>query len=133
MVDADGNCYIDFLQAGGLTIPGSNNESRAQSRDGLIEECGLVTGLLHEAELMIAKEIHRHMSAVEMFRMLGSGTEAVMASRCVLRAHRDGAINQDIKIGGVPRLVGSMPDIPGDLAAALFAGVPRNLKACVIH
>ncbi|MEZ4628494.1 MAG: aminotransferase class III-fold pyridoxal phosphate-dependent enzyme [Eubacteriales bacterium] len=73
MTDADGNRYIDFLQAGGPTILGSNNEAVRKAAMGLIEECGPVTGLLHEAELLIAKEIHRHMPAVEMFRMLGSG------------------------------------------------------------
>jgi len=98
MSDADGNRYIDFLQAGGPTILGSNNEAVRKAAMGLIEECGPVTGLLHEAELLIAKEIHRHMPAVEMFRMLGSGTEAVMASLRIARI----ATNHKriIKIGG---------------------------------
>ena len=80
LYDADGNRYIDFLQAGGPTILGSNNEVIRKAVIALLNDCGPVTGLLHEAELLIAKEIHRHMPAVEMFSMLGSGTEAVMAS-----------------------------------------------------
>ena len=44
-----------------------------------------MTGLLHESELMIAKEINRHMPNVEMFRMLGSGTESVMAALRIAR------------------------------------------------
>ena len=34
------------------------------------------TGLFHEFELLLAKEVSRHVPSVEMFRMLGSGTEA---------------------------------------------------------
>ena len=78
--DADGNRYIDFLQAGGPTVLGSNY---APVRDKVIEmlqSCGPVTGLFHEYELKLAQLIHRFMPSVEMFRMLGSGTESVMAA-----------------------------------------------------
>ena len=44
MSDADGNRYIDFLQAGGPTILGSNNEAVRKAAMGLIEECGRITG-----------------------------------------------------------------------------------------
>ena len=80
LYDKDGNQYIDFLQAGGPTILGSNYPVIREKVIELLNECGPVTGLLHESELMIAREINRHMPNVEMFRMLGSGTEAVMAS-----------------------------------------------------
>lgn len=80
LYDKDGNQYIDFLQAGGPTILGSNYEPVRKKVLELLEECGPVTGLLHESELMLAKEINKHMPHVEMFRMLGSGTEACMAS-----------------------------------------------------
>jgi glutamate-1-semialdehyde aminotransferase len=78
--DADGNQYIDFLQAGGPTILGSNY---APVRDKVIEmlqSCGPVTGLFHEYELKLAQLIQRFMPSIEMFRMLGSGTEGVMAA-----------------------------------------------------
>ncbi len=78
--DADGNRYIDFLQAGGPTVLGSNY---APVRDKVIEmlqTCGPVTGLFHEYELKLAQLIHRFMPSVEMFRMLGTGTESVMAA-----------------------------------------------------
>jgi glutamate-1-semialdehyde 2,1-aminomutase len=78
--DVDGNRYIDFLQAGGPTVLGSNY---APVRDKVLEmlkSCGPVTGLFHEYELRLAQLIQRFMPSIEMFRMLGSGTEAVMAA-----------------------------------------------------
>ena len=78
LTDIDGNQYIDFLQAGGPTILGSNYPDVQEEAIKLIKECGPVTGLFHEAELLIAKEINKNMPNVEMFRMLGSGTESVI-------------------------------------------------------
>ena len=98
LYDKDGNQYIDFLQAGGPTILGSNYPAIKEAVINLLETCGPVTGLLHEAELMIAKEINKHMPNVEMFRMLGSGTESVMAALRIARiatGHK-----RIIKIGG---------------------------------
>lgn len=98
MYDVDGNKYIDFLQAGGPTVLGSNYPAIREEVKKLLDSCGPVTGLLHEAELMLAKEINRHMPAVEMFRMLGSGTESVMAALRIARI----ATNKKriIKVGG---------------------------------
>lgn len=98
LYDADGNKYIDFLQAGGPTILGSNYPAVREKVIELLNTCGPVTGLLHEAEMMIAREINRHMPNVEMFRMLGSGTESVMAALRIARiatGHK-----RIIKIGG---------------------------------
>lgn len=84
--DADGNRYIDFLQAGGPTVLGSNY---APVRDKVIEvihSSGPVTGLFHEYEFKLAELICRLIPSVEMFRMLGSGTEACMAA---IRAARN--------------------------------------------
>ncbi len=98
LYDIDGNSYIDFLQAGGPTVLGSNYPLVKEEAIKLINECGPVTGLFHEAELLLAKEINKHMPNVEMFRMLGSGTESVMAAirvaRCATRKKRI------IKVGG---------------------------------
>lgn len=98
LYDKDGNQYIDFLQAGGPTILGSNYEPVRQRVLELLNTCGPVTGLLHESELMIAKEINKHMPNVEMFRMLGSGTEACMASLRIARIATEH--KRIIKIGG---------------------------------
>ncbi|MGL4370250.1 MAG: aminotransferase class III-fold pyridoxal phosphate-dependent enzyme, partial [Spirochaetota bacterium] len=83
--DRDGHRYFDFLQAGGPTILGSNYPAVQEEAIKLIKECGPVTGLFHEAELLIAKEINKHMPWVEKFRMLGSGTEADMAAIRIAR------------------------------------------------
>ena len=85
LYDKDGNRYLDFLQAGGPTILGSNYPAIREKVIELLQDCGPVTGLLHESELLLAKEIHKQMPGVEMFRMLGSGTEAVMASLRIAR------------------------------------------------
>lgn len=98
LYDKDGNRYIDFLQAGGPTILGSNYAPIREEVIRLLNECGPVTGLLHESEMLIAREINRHMPNVEMFRMLGSGTEAVMASLRIARIAT--GKKRVIKIGG---------------------------------
>jgi glutamate-1-semialdehyde 2,1-aminomutase len=96
--DTDGNKYIDFLQAGGPTVLGSNY---APVRDRVIEmlqTCGPVTGLFHEYELKLAQLINRFMPSIEMFRMLGSGTESVMAAIRAARAFTKK--KKVIKVGG---------------------------------
>ena len=78
--DVDGNEYIDFLQAGGPTVLGSNYEPVRRKVAEVVEQSGPVTGLFHEYELKLAELVSRLMPACEMFRMLGSGTESVMAA-----------------------------------------------------
>jgi len=96
--DADGNRYIDFLQAGGPTVLGSNYEPVREKVMELLKSCGPVTGLFHEYELKLAKLINRFMPNIEMFRMLGSGTESVMAAIRAARAYTKKKIV--IKVGG---------------------------------
>ncbi len=96
--DRDGNKYFDFLQAGGPTILGSNYPAVREKVLELLNTCGPVTGLFHEGELLLAKKINELMPNCEMFRMLGSGTESVMAAirvaRCATKKKRI------IKVGG---------------------------------
>lgn len=87
MTDADGNRYIDFLQAGGPTLLGSNYEPVRRKVKELLDTCGPTTGLMHEYEIKLAERICAHMPGVDLFRMLGSGTEGVMAAIRVARAH----------------------------------------------
>jgi glutamate-1-semialdehyde 2,1-aminomutase len=98
LYDLDGNRSIDFLQAGGATVLGSNPPAVLEPVIELLRKCGPVTGLFHEFELKIAQEINRHMPAVEMFRMLGSGTEGVMAAVRVARLAT--GRKRIVKIGG---------------------------------
>ncbi|WP_049580432.1 aspartate aminotransferase family protein [Streptomyces sp. SBT349] len=96
--DVDGNRYLDFLQAGGPTVLGSNYPPVREKVQSLLAECGPVTGMLHSSEVRLAKLIHDFMPAVQRFRMLGSGTEGVMAAVRVARAHTGKA--HVIKVGG---------------------------------
>ena len=83
--DLDGNRYIDFLQAGGPTVLGSNPpEIRAKVFE-LLNTTGPSTGLFHEYEMRLAQIIVDHVPSVDMFRMLNSGTEACMAAVRVAR------------------------------------------------
>ncbi len=128
LYDKDGNKYIDFLQAGGPTILGINYPVVKEKIIELLNECGPVTGLLHEAELMIAREINKHMPNVEMFRMLGSGTEAVMASLRIARIAT--GKKHVIKIGGAyhgwsDQMVYGLK-IPGSRALLESHGIPSS-------
>lgn len=98
LYDIDGNRYYDFLQAGGPTVLGSNPvEVRSKVID-LLNDCGPSTGLFHEYEYKIGKKIADSFPCVDMFRMLGSGTEACMAA---IRVARLATKNKNIiKMGG---------------------------------
>ncbi len=96
--DVDGNRYIDFLQAGGPTVLGSNWAPVREQVFDLLRSCGPVTGLFHEYELRLAQLVNRFMPAVEMLRLLGSGTEAAMAAVRAARAFT--GKKKVIKIGG---------------------------------
>ena len=129
LYDKDGNKYIDFLQAGGPTILGSNYEPVRKRVIELLQTCGPVTGLLHESELMIAKEINKHMPNVEMFRMLGSGTEACMASMRIARIATEH--KRIIKMGGAyhgwsDQLVYGLK-IPGSRNLLESHGIPSRI------
>ncbi len=133
LYDADGNKYIDFLQAGGPTILGSNFPAVQEEAIKLIKECGPVTGLFHEAELLIAKEINKHMPYVEKFRMLGSGTEADMAAIRIARCAT--GKKRIIKVGGAyhgwsDQLVYGLK-IPGTRNFLESYGIPSKIHSIV--
>lgn len=98
LTDRDGNTYIDFLQAGGPTILGSNYAPVNEKVAEVIRDSGPVTGLFHEYELRLAEIVHRYMPHVEMYRSLASGTEAVMAAVRAARAFTGHSVV--IKVGG---------------------------------
>lgn len=98
LVDVDGNRYTDFLQAGGPTLLGSNDPVVRARVQALLEECAPTTGLLHEYEVKLAQLVCESMPSVEMLRLLGSGTEAVMGAIRLARAYT--RRKWIIKIGG---------------------------------
>jgi glutamate-1-semialdehyde 2,1-aminomutase len=128
--DVDGNQYIDFLQAGGPTMLGSNYAPVREKVMELLQECGPVTGLFHPYESRLAELVHKHMPSIEMFRMLGSGTEAVMAAIRLARAFT--RRKWIIKIGGAyhgwsDAMVYGMR-VPGTGRHEAF-GIPRGATA----
>ena len=64
----------------------------------LLEHCGPVTGLLHEYEVKLAELVCQVMPGVDMLRLMGSGTEAVMGAIRLARAFT--GKKRVIKIGG---------------------------------
>lgn len=98
MYDIDGNKYIDFLQAGGPTVLGSNYDYVRNKVIEVINDCGPVTGLFHEYELKLAELVNKYVPSCEMLRMFASGTEAVMAAIRAARAFTKK--KKVIKVGG---------------------------------
>ena len=98
LYDIDGNEYYDLLQAGGPTILGSNDPVVREAVIDLLKTCGPSTGLFHEYEYKLGKKIADSVPSVDMFRMLGSGTEACM---CAVRVARLATGKKNIlKMGG---------------------------------
>ena len=98
LYDIDGNRYYDFLQAGGPIVLGSNPEPVREKVIELLNNGGPSTGLFHEYEYKLAKKISEHVPSVDMFRMMGSGNEAVMgATRIARLATKNKRI---VKMGG---------------------------------
>jgi len=98
LYDIDGNRYIDFIQAGGPTVLGSNPPIIREKCIELLNTCGPSTGLFHEYELKIAKLICENIPSVDMFRMLNSGSESVIAA--VRTARVITGKKKVIKVGG---------------------------------
>lgn len=84
LYDVDGNKYLDFIGSWGPMILGHNQKEVLES---VTEACmqGLSFGAATEKEVAMAKLITKMVPAVEMVRMVNSGTEAVMSA---LRAAR---------------------------------------------
>ncbi len=125
--DVDGNRYIDFLQAGGPILLGNNYKPVQEKIIELIVTCGPVTGLFHAYEYKLAELICKHMPSVEMFRMLGSGTEGVMAAIRAARTFTEKT--KVIKVGGAyhgwsDQMVYGL-HVPGTAAMEAF-GIPRG-------
>lgn len=86
LYDIDGNRYIDFLNAGGVTILGNNYPPIREAVIRTMNETGYLTGLFHEYERKLAEKVCSYYPSCDKFRMLGSGTEAVMVAIRLARA-----------------------------------------------
>lgn len=131
LTDVDGNSYIDFLQAGGPTLLGSNPPAVRAKVNEILDSCGPTTGLLHEYEIKLAELVCRMVPSIEMLRLLGSGTEAVMGAIRLARAYTER--KWIIKIGGAyhgwsDQMVYGMR-LPGT-GRMEAVGIPRGATAC---
>ena len=98
LYDVDGNRYVDYLQAGGPILLGSNYKPLTEKVLDVIKKHGPVTGLFHEYELKLAKIIRENMPWVEQYRCLASGTEADMVAIRVARTFT--GKQRIVKVGG---------------------------------
>ena len=98
LYDIDGNRYIDYLQAGGPTLLGSNYGPVNEKVWETVRHSGPVTGLFHEYEMKLARLIQACVPSVELYRCLASGTEADMVAIRIARTFT--GKERVIKIGG---------------------------------
>lgn len=86
LYDVDGRKYVDFICSWGPMILGHNQKDVLES---VVDACrnGLSFGAATEREVVMAKLITQMVPAVEMVRMVNSGTEAVMSAIRVARGY----------------------------------------------
>ncbi len=86
LFDVDGRKYLDFIGSWGPMILGHNQKDVLES---VLAACkdGLSFGAATEREVEMAKLISQMVPAVEMVRMVNSGTEAVMSAVRVARGY----------------------------------------------
>ncbi|PAF52475.1 glutamate-1-semialdehyde 2,1-aminomutase [Helicobacter sp. 13S00477-4] len=86
LFDADGNCYIDFVQSWGPLIFG-HCDADIQKNVSLAIQNGLSFGAPTELETTLAKEIISLYEGIEKIRLVNSGTEATMSAIRLARAY----------------------------------------------
>jgi glutamate-1-semialdehyde 2,1-aminomutase len=84
--DADGNRYIDFIGSWGPLILGHAPPDVVEAVCATARR-GTSFGAPHEAEVLLAEQIRELMPAVELMRLVNSGTEATMSAIRLARAH----------------------------------------------
>lgn len=122
--DADGNKYIDYVCSWGACILG---HAYYQVTEAVKKACesGLTFGACHRGEIELAELIRKHFPAIEMLRLVNSGTEAVMSAVRTARGytHRDKILKFEgcyhghsdglLVKGGSGLLTNSIPDSAG--------------------
>ena len=79
LYDKDGNRYIDYIGSWGPMILGHNDDRVLNAVKKQLEK-GMSYGASTELEVEMAELICNIVPAVEMIRMVNSGTEAVMSA-----------------------------------------------------
>ena len=86
MYDADGNAYIDYVGSWGPLILGHAHPDIVRAAADTIER-GLSFGAPTEGETRLAEKIRTLMPAIEMVRLVNSGTEATMSAIRLARGY----------------------------------------------
>ncbi len=96
LYDADGNAYIDYVGSWGPLILGHAPAEVVAAATAALED-GLSFGAPTEVEVRVAEKIRSLMPALEMVRMVNSGTEATMSAIRLARGYtrRDKVIKFD--------------------------------------
>lgn len=122
--DADGNQYIDYVCSWGPCILGHAYPAVTEAVKKACES-GLTFGACHRGEIELAELIRKHFPAIEMLRLVNSGTEAVMSAVRAARGytHRDRILKFEgcyhghsdglLVKGGSGLLTNSIPDSAG--------------------
>ncbi|HWE62202.1 MAG TPA: glutamate-1-semialdehyde 2,1-aminomutase [Chloroflexota bacterium] len=144
LYDVDGNRYIDYVGSFGPLIMGHAHPAIVAAIQRAAA-CGTSYGAPTALEVELARAIHTAMPAVEMVRLVNSGTEATMSALRLARAftgreiivkveggyhgHADGLL---ARAGSGPLTLGA-PDSPGvpAAAAARTINVPFNDSAAL--
>uniref|UniRef100_UPI003866F7C4 glutamate-1-semialdehyde 2,1-aminomutase n=1 Tax=Tissierella carlieri TaxID=689904 RepID=UPI003866F7C4 len=95
--DEDGNTYIDYIGSWGPAILGHSNEELMEGIEDIIRD-GLSFGLPTKIEVDMAKLMVESYPAINMVRMVNSGTEATMSAIRVARGYTNK--NKIIKFEG---------------------------------
>jgi glutamate-1-semialdehyde 2,1-aminomutase len=79
LVDADGNRYVDLVQSWGALLFGHARPEIVKAAIDAVDR-GTTFGVPTELEVELAERITTSMPAVEMVRLVSSGTEAAMSA-----------------------------------------------------
>jgi glutamate-1-semialdehyde 2,1-aminomutase len=79
LIDADGNRYVDLVQSWGALLFGHARREIVEAAVAAAER-GTSFGVPTELEIELAERITRAMPAIEMVRLVSSGTEAAMSA-----------------------------------------------------
>ncbi len=84
--DVDGNEFIDFVSSWGPAILGHSNDEVIEA---VKKSCdfGLTFGAPTENEVILAEQITSYIPAIDMVRLVSSGTEAVMSAIRLARGY----------------------------------------------
>ena len=125
LYDIDGNRYIDFLCAGGPTILGNTYPAVVEAACRQISEKNMIYGLYANEERELAELIRKHMPKIEMFRCLGSGTEADIIALRLVRAYT-GKLNILRLVGGYHGWSDQLVYNAGSERGLMLNGIPAD-------